>query len=352
MVKVLMCGNHPSNKGGMTSVISQIMSHDWKKDNIQLKFIPTFYPGNNVIKAMYFAVAYIKVLFALLFFRPDIVHMHMSYKGSFQRKYLIFKLCKRFKIKVIIHLHGSEFEKWFNSANYKTKKKVRYLLRESNAFLVLGEKWKSVINTIEPLANTIVVRNAIAIPDTMVQWNDAYCQILYLGVLIERKGLDDLLYALDILKVNNKLDGIKVAIAGSGSEEIRLKKICKQKKLEKYVTFYGWISGKEKERLIKDSQVMVLPSYNEGLPVSILEAISYGMPVVATDVGDVSAAVHNEQNGFIVSPGDIDALAQKLGEVSQKGYFIRMSRESRKIAQELFSEDVFFSILRECYFGL
>lgn len=352
MVKVLMCGNHPSNKGGMTSVISQIVTYNWEKENIKMKFIPTYYPGNIAIKSLYFCLAYIKIFINFLFWRPDIVHMHMSYKGSFQRKYLIHRLCKLFKVKDVIHLHGSEFEKWYYASGDVTQKKICRLLRECDMFFVLGDKWNTVIKHIEPLTNTIVIRNAIAIPDNIVKWSDKCCQILYLGVLIKRKGVSDLLYALKILKENNRLDGKKIAIAGSGPEEIELKKICKQNELEKYVTFYGWVNDSEKKKLIKESQIFILPSYNEGLPISILEAISYGMPVVATDVGDISSAVNDGQNGYLISPGDIGTLAEKLNDIAQKDSFEKMSYESRKIAENLFSEKNFFHTLQECYFRI
>lgn len=352
MVKVLMCGNHPSNRGGMTSVISQIRSYDWKKENIQIRFIPTFHPGNCIVKAAYFAAAYVRVILALLFFRPDIVHMHMSFKGSFQRKYLIHKLCRKFHVKDMIHLHGSEFEKWFDTSNDSTQKKIRCLLKECDAFLVLGEQWETAVKKIEPSVNTVVLRNSIAIPDTVVQWNEEYCRILYLGVLIKRKGLVDLLCALDRLKERHELKRIRVSITGSGPDEAQLKEICRQRGLEKYVEFNGWVSGEEKVRIMEECQVAVLPSYNEGLPVSILEEIAYGMPVVATDVGDVASAVHDGENGYLITPGDIDMMACRLEAVTQKDNFIRMSQKSREIAEELFSEKHFFKTLRECYLSL
>ncbi len=122
-VKVLMVGNHPRNKGGMTSVIAQYKSCKWKKHNIDIRFIPTFMPGNVLIKSLYYVFASIRILINFLFWRPDIVHMHMSYKGSFYRKYIIQKMCIFFKIKNIIHLHGSEFEKWYQESDKKTQKK-------------------------------------------------------------------------------------------------------------------------------------------------------------------------------------------------------------------------------------
>lgn len=56
MIKVLMIGNHPSNKGGMTSVINQIREHDWEKENVNMYFIPTFMPGNPIKKTLFLLV--------------------------------------------------------------------------------------------------------------------------------------------------------------------------------------------------------------------------------------------------------------------------------------------------------
>lgn len=352
MKKVLMCGNHPSNKGGMTSVISQMLSHDWKSEDIAVKFIPTFYPGSAVKKSAYFALSYFKILFSFIADKPDIVHMHMSYRGSFQRKYLIHRLCKAAKIKDVIHLHGSEFEKWFNTLKPSKQNKVRRLLRECDAFIVLGDKWSNVIKKIEPQTSTVIVNNAVKIPEETVKWNDDCCNILYMGVLIPRKGLFDLLNALLLLKQQNKLSGKRVIIAGTGADEKKLKEYCEENGLLENVVFAGQAAGEEKTRLLRESQVTVLPSYNEGLPISILEAVSYGMPVVSTDVGDISAAVHNGVNGYLIQPGDTEALAEKLNEACQKERFVKMSVESRSIAETAFSDEIFFNKIISCYSDL
>ena len=64
MIRVLMCGNHPTNKGGMTSVIEQILDYDWKEKGIMIKFMPTFFPGNNIQKGIYFIYSYFRILFS------------------------------------------------------------------------------------------------------------------------------------------------------------------------------------------------------------------------------------------------------------------------------------------------
>ena len=285
MVKVLMCGNHPSNKGGMTSVISQLRNHKWEEDDIQIKFIPTFYPGNPLAKIIYFVVSYLKIVASIILYKPDIMHMHMSYKGSFHRKFLIHKLCKCFGVKTVIHLHGGEFERWYNEANVKIQLKVQRLLKECDAFLVLGKKWKKVVENIEPTVNVIVVPNAVHIPRNTIKWCDKQFRILYMGVLIKKKGIDNLLQAIYGLKSAGKIESICLSIVGTGEEENRLKALCKEYGLENIVQFHGWINGKEKEKVIMDSQVAVLPSFYEGLPIFVFEALSYGLPVICTDVG-------------------------------------------------------------------
>lgn len=352
MIRVLMCGNHPSNKGGMTSVISQIRSYDWKKKSIKMKFIPTFYPGNTIIKSLYFMLSYIRIFIVMLFWKPDIVHMHMSYKGSFHRKFLIHKLCRLFGVKDIIHLHGSEFEKWYVEVNGKTKEKIRLLLKESGVFFVLGEYWKNVVETIEPSVNAVILHNAVPIPEDMVKWDNDRCQVLYMGVLIPRKGVDILLKAFSRLKQQGKLGKLRLAIAGTGSEEAALKTYCHENGLKDIVSFYGWKSGKEKAEMIRTSQIAVMPSYNEGLPIAVLEEISYGMPVVATDVGDMASAVRDGVNGYLISPGQEEALAEKLAKTAEKECFSRMSQASRKLAEREYSQDIFFDKILDNYIKL
>lgn len=352
-IRVLMVGNHPDVKGGITSVISQLLNHDWDADGVAMRFVPTYKGGNALKKIVCFAVAYLKIVKELLFHRPDIVHMHMSYKGSFHRKYLIHRLCRKKKIKDIVHLHGSEFKKWYDSTNQKTKNKIHRMLRECDGLVVLGEKWNHVIKQIEPKTNTIVVSNAVHIPGDKVSWNQDRIQILFLGVLIERKGVSDLLKAIDIIKKQGKIGNLHFVIAGSGECEQKLKKQCAALYLDSCVEFAGWTAGEKKEKMLRESQILVLPSYNEGLPVAILEAISYGLPVVATDVGDISSAVRDGENGFLIKPGDFNTLADKIMAVAlDRETYEAMSERSRKIAEDDFSDKTYYETFSACYHAL
>ncbi|WP_373109121.1 glycosyltransferase family 4 protein [Lachnoclostridium sp. Marseille-P6806] len=348
-MRVLMLGNDPSVKGGITSVISQLLAHDWNAEGVDMKFIPTYVETNNVKKILFFAKAVKRIQREFKTNKPDVVHMHMSYKGSFTRKFFLHKLCKKNGIPDIIHLHGSEFKKWFDESDDKKKEEIKTLLKESAGVIVLGDKWKEVVKKIEPTTKAVVVNNTVRIPNCTVEWN-LPITVLFMGVLIKRKGVADLIRAVDILKKKNRLDNVKFVIAGSGVEEAELKTMCKKLELDKYINFVGWTSGEKKERLFRESQMLVLPSYNEGLPVSILEAISYGMPVVATCVGDISAAIIDGENGYLVEPGDVDALANSIYKlISEKANWQKKSESARKISISQFDETGFFETILNLY---
>lgn len=347
-MKVLMVGNAPTVKGGITSVISQLLRYDWKSNGIEMSFIPSYVGGNNVKKILYFLWAYLRILKKIKIDKPNVVHIHMSYKGSFVRANALHQLCQRNGIPVIIHLHGSEFEKWYDAVDAKIQFRIRALLSQVSAFIVLGDKWNQVVKRIEPRTKTFVVQNTVSIPKETVQWKSP-CRFLFMGVLIKRKGVADLLQAVNNLKGNGLIENYKFVIAGSGSEEESLKKMCIDLGLDGYVEFTGWIAEKKKEKLYQETQAMILPSYNEGLPIAILEAISYGMPVIASDVGDISSAVKNHENGVLIRPGDVDALTQAIIEVGQLEHYVQYSDASKKLARTVFSDELYYSQMIEIY---
>lgn len=354
-ISVITVGNAPSVKGGITSVITQIMDHDWKKENVSMEFIPSFRNGSKLQKITDFIRTYCKLTFRFITNKPDVLHMHMSHAGSFSRKYLIHKLCKIFGIADIVHLHSSGFVGFYDNSNEKKKKKIRGFLTECGSVIALGSEWEQRVRRIAPDARICVMNNTIRIPDTTTNQNVEILTFLYLGVLVKRKGVSDLLEAIKGLKEDGILDNREVLfkIGGTGDCEEGLRKYVADNDLSEYVEFLGWVAGEEKEKQLKSSQVLVLPSYNEGLPIAILEAISYGLPIVATDVGDVARAVHNEVNGFLFNPGDIKTLQKQLAAiVSSDEMRIKMSSASRKIAEEDFDDRQYFRKLAELYIAV
>jgi glycosyltransferase involved in cell wall biosynthesis len=115
------------------------------------------------------------------------------------------------------------------------------------------------------------------------------------------------------------------------------------------VHFNGFVSGDAKAGLLSRTDVFVLPSYNEGLPISILEAMSYGCAIVSTPVGGIPEVV--KDNGVLVKPGDIDGIASAIYSLSDPETCLRMGAESSRIVQDFYPEAV-MARLRQIYLSL
>src|SRR5699024_3678529 len=126
--------------------------------------------------------------------------------------------------------------------------------------------------------------------------------ILFLAVLNKSKGILDLIHAAEkVMDAKIPLGGRLIfEIAGDGEMLQEAESLVKQKDLEEHFRFHGWVDGKEKYKLLRNADLFVLPSYFEGLPMSILEAVSCGLPVIATDVGSIDEAVIEGDNGFLI----------------------------------------------------
>lgn len=387
-LRVLMVGSDPSVRGGISGVIGQIRGFDWSAAGIHMEFIPTYIESNRIRQLWFFLAALRQIRHTLRTAPPDLVHIHMSYRGSYVRKNYVRRLCRRRAVPYVLHLHGSQFRSWYDSCGSRLQGRIRRMLREAAAVIVMGERWRAAILEIEPAARVVIICNAVTIPrlpsDEGCVGNpapaDNTCanglaassaetfaarpdwrfsgrerdefQVLFLGVLIPRKGVRDLLEAVRILREAGKLGGMRFVIAGSGPEEETLYAMTARYELEDVVTFAGWVDGGRKEALLRESQALVLPSYAEGLPVAVLEAISYGLPVIAADVGDTAMAVHDGDTGYLIAPGDPRQLAERLSLLySDRELCGRMSRNARQLAEEKFSEERLCRQLETCWRG-
>ena len=350
-IHVYMMGSAPSLKGGMSSVVKQLLQHDWGTE-MDICYIATHMSGSAAKRCCLFIKGYLHILFLMIFQRKkiDILYLHMSYKGSFTRKYLIYKLANAFGKKVIIHLHGSEFRQYYEYSPSIRKQRICELFESSERVIVLGEYGRRFVRSIAPKASIEVIHNAVAIPNQIAVWNTQEVQLLYLGILIPRKGVRDLIDAMHILKEREPENprNIRLVIGGTGDEMAALQEQCRLLHLEKCIDFVGWVDGEIKKKLLQSSQCLILPSYNEGLPVAVLEALSYGVPVVSTDVGSICDAVRDGIDGHLIKPHEPEQIADAIADVIEnKERWSEYSRQARKIAEQVFNETEFFEKVKE-----
>lgn len=347
-IRVLMVGSAPAVRGGMSSVVRQILAHEF--EDVSIRYVPTHVSGSAVKRMLVFGLGLVKLLPMLAFTKVDVVHMHMSYKGSFFRKYWLHRLVKCFGKKDVIHLHGSEFKKFYETAKPSVQAKIRRLLGECDRMIVLGESWAETVTHMEPKTRTVILRNAVAIPEKTAAWNAERTELLYLGVLIPRKCVDDILHSFELLRKALPERNLHLTIVGTGAQEAELKALCTNLGLDPWVDFAGWTDGAKKQALLEQAQCMVMASENEGLPVSILEALAWGIPVISTPVGSITEAVVDGRTGFTAPVHDPAALADAMGQtIRDRETWEALSAGARALALEQFDEESFFRGLETLY---
>ncbi|ENM5835796.1 glycosyltransferase, partial [Vibrio metoecus] len=196
---------------------------------------------------------------------------------------------------------------------------------------------------------------------TNYQWNILYnpvpnlnvtkvdtetCNFTFIGELSKRKGITDLLNAFAM----NEVENARLLIAGNG-DIAQLSYLCTELGISNKVEFLGWINNKQKLDLLARTDVVVLPSYAEGLPMSILEAMSAGLPVITTSVGAIGDAITNNVNGLIVEPGNISDIFLAINELaSNPDKRIEFGIAAKNKFDDFFNEDIVARKLA-CYYS-
>lgn len=346
-IKVLMVGSETTVKGGMTTVVNSFLNHNFLE--CEITYIPTHYNcgvKKNIIKFFLNIRALSKAIK-----ENDIIHMHMSERGSCIRKYIIFKLAKKKNKKIIIHTHGAEFKEYFEESPKYIKNRIINMLSNVDLVLTLGRNWNYYIGGLDKRIKSIILRNSVKVGDGVVSLKEDSFNILFLAVLEKRKGIYDFIEVAErILSIYKGKKKIKFLIAGDGQEYKKVKELVNKSGKSELFEFFGWINGKEKDKIMKMSHLFVLPSYNEGLPMSILEAMSYGLPIVSTNVGSIDEAVLNNINGFLVNPGDKEMLENRISEILEnEELWRRFSSNSYKIIEENFNLTKYFKDIEKIY---
>lgn len=299
--KVLFIGPDLNDKGGISSVLKSYSEN-----------FPNFHhlPSNSRHGTLPGAFNLLGLLAALPFQRlkgRKILHIHGAMGKSWIRKNIIRKWGELWGFKSIFHCHAcTACESFAAMGISKSKKKLdRY-----DAIIALSDYWKNYFDTTFGLGDkTFKVNNIVARAegDTYPRRDDGVTRFLFLGQLGDRKGIFDILNAIS----SAGLTGFKLTVGGNGEVD-RFKAEVARLGLGDRVEYVGWVTGDMKDRLLRQSDVMILPSYNEGLPISILEAMAYGKGVISTPVGGIPEVIADGVNGLLVAPGDTAAIAAAM----------------------------------------
>lgn len=300
--------------GGVATVLNVLNGGFFQKWNMRLI---TTHTNNSTFlglnKLILFFIAMVKLVGYLTFYKVGVVHIHMSSRGSYKRKSLMVRVTKLFSAKVILHLHGAEFQEFYNNeCNAAKQCHIRHTFDLVDAVIVLSTQWNAWILTImQHPEKAHVVYNAV---ETLGLDRSSIEQgrILFLGRLGERKGVKDLINAFAI--VVKAIPSARLALGGDGDLKTYTQQV-KALDIEASVDFLGWVTGSTKNEWLSKADVYCLPSYNEGFPMGVLEAMSANIPVVASTAGGIPDAISDQVDGLLIEAGDVENLAKQLIEI-------------------------------------
>lgn len=297
--------------GRLMSYVVQTMS----ADDIAIRLLdPRGRSRRPILSILPLTRAWLELLFLGLTGRVDVAHINISSHGSSLRKAVMLWTCRLLRIPTILHLHASEFPEFFDSLPRPGKVFIRRTFSSADFVMVLGARWRDYVcdELRVPVDRVAVMLNAAPGPVTMrapkARGADPL-RILFLGRLGARKGVPEILRALADSRVRR--EPWVAVLAGDG--EIALYRAEAQRLgLDHRVTFSGWVDSDHAQQLLSESDLLLLPSHAEGLPMSVIEAFAHGVPVVSTPVGAIPDIVENDINGLLVRSGDSVQLADAL----------------------------------------
>ncbi|MFK8031697.1 MAG: glycosyltransferase family 4 protein [Gammaproteobacteria bacterium] len=246
----------------------------------------------------------------------DLTMINPSFEyGSLIREALLLRVAKKQNKKTIVFFRGFDMDNAAFVDKY-FKKLFFASYCKTDCFIVLGEEFRDCL--VDWGFKQPVVLETTLVDDKLLEGfsldarlaridNGEPAKLLFLSRIVKEKGVMEALQAFKLLVKAN--DRLTLTMAGDGPMLDEAKQYAKDNGLEDKISFPGFVSGDEKRRVLTDADMYIFPSYTEGMPNSVLEAMAFGLPVVATPVGGIKDVVKKGEHGFLLDENTPEAIA-------------------------------------------
>lgn len=278
--------------------------------------------------------------------RPDVVHVHASHRFSFYRAaaYVLF-VAHVWRRPVVVHVHGSSFDAFVRTDSRIVRALQSAVFDASDVVVALSEYWRDVLGDRADREKLVVVPNAVDAAEYEPSFEVHPPRIAFVSNHIERKGILELVEAVDRL-AGGDAPAFEVVIAGDGPLSGEAAALAER---HDFVDYRGYVSEREKRQLLDRSTIYALPTHGEGLPIGLLEGMAAGNAVVSTPTASIPEVV-DADNGLLVEPGDADALADALRELLDRPErAAEMGRANRDLVVERYDWSVTTDRLVDVY---
>ncbi len=333
---VLMVGTDLSGMGGVRAVVQGYLEGGLF-DKIDCAYVATHRYGSHRAKLSAAVSGWLQVAVRLHTMDAPLVHVHISPGASFWRKSVVCALARLARRPYILHVHAGPFEKFYEDCSPAARRIVRAVLARAALVIALTQSWRALLERISPRARIQVLPNGVSAPaDPEPRCpGEPTPTLLFLGDIGRHKGVFDLARAF--ARIADRFPRLKLVCAGAGALE-ELRSLAAELGVAGRIECTGWLDAKGKRAALAGASLFVLPSYMEGMPMALLEAMSWSVPAVVTAVGGLPEIITHEVDGLLVAPGDVKGLAAAIARVmSDPQLRARLGRAARETVEARFS---------------
>lgn len=337
-------------KGGVGRII-KYFSNSWAMNPAapRLDFIDTTKDKPGFSNVGVFLGAVLQSLRLVLTKRVSLVHVHVAANGSVLRKGCFIYGAAMFRTPTILHMHGADFAEFWQRLPKVVRHFARHCFRCADRVIVLGTYWRefALREMALDMGRVVMLPNAVPVPSQLPAKENDEPVILFLGRIVPEKGPADLIQALASPEIASLSWRCVFAGVGDVSD---LRQLTDELRLTDRFEFLGWQPVEAAYGLLSKADIFALPSYNEGLPMAILEAMAHGAAVVTTPVGSNTDAITDRVTGLIHPPGNIPALVRALHElIGRPELRARLQRQAYEKCLQEFSIEKYASRLLMLY---
>ena len=330
--QVLIIGPSLEDHGGISKVEKNIITN-WPDCNYVLNNLVTHEDGSSFKKIIIFLKSIFSYIKHIAINKPHLIHVHFSINASILRKSFFVVTAKTLNVKILLHSHTGEMERILKSSSWIYKKYIIFILNLADGLIVLGSRDINVYAKYIRNYTPVVLKNGVEIQERQTDLTSK--QIISVGSLGVRKGTYDLLEAIP--KVLESYPDAIFILVGDGEVET-VNNIIKKNDLIENVRVPGWLNFNQVKEIYLSSSIFVLPSHYEGMPMSILEAMSFGLPVISTDINGIPDIILDGETGLIIEPSKINELSSAIIKLLQNyQYRLILGSNGKKRIDTLFT---------------
>jgi len=321
--RVLLTSRGFSHKGGVVNYVKTLYNSEHIKDVEFKHFAQSRRSGSSPNLFLDIIVPLfnlLKFVIVLKKFDPHLVHLNPSIqRNSLIRDFVYSIISKVLGYKTIFFIHGWDWKMFRNIKKYIFFR-VPFVeaLKKQNIIMVLSKDFKEALNELGIKDDKILITNNMVNTNRYYKGDKSFYEpinVLFCSRMVKEKGIFELLESIPL--VLKKHPQTKFIFMGDGEFLNVLKEKAKKKGIKSSLLFTGYLVGEKKIEFFYKSHIFVLPSYSEGFPTVVLEAMAACMPVVTTPVGALKYIIKNGKNGYLLNnvPPEKVEIASKINKL-------------------------------------